>query len=70
MLNLTRLVGPISLVLWIVLAVLYGVYGEGVYGVYILGALVVVPAVFLIAFIQHYKKMSQQDTASQGKNNH
>ena len=69
MLNVTRSVGHISLVLWVVLAVLYGVYGEGIYGVYLLGALVIVPAVWLIVFIQHHKNKSQQDTVSRAENN-
>ena len=69
MLNVTRFVGYVSLVLWVLLAVLYGVFGDGKYGVYLLSALVIVPAVWLMAFIQHHKEMSQQDIASQAEKN-
>ena len=55
LLNATS-VGYICLVLWMALAVLCGLYGDGVYGVYIYGALVVVPAIWGIAFIRHYRK--------------
>ena len=50
-------------------SVLYMMYEGSSLGVYLLGALVVIPAMWLIAFIKHYKKMSQQDTVSQAENN-